>query len=104
MRNTTIFSSIASVVSRVFDIVLSGGNVRRTLPTSKRERMGNWLEKCSSLLGLDDGYHHQLAMQATMPGYPGGTCPMWHRDIAQALSTPTWLTSGRAQGQSQTQG
>ena len=97
MRNTTISSSIASVVCRVIDSVAGNGAVRNFLTlTQLRERMGNWLELCHMHFGSPDGHLSYLSLKPKQPGEPGGK--RWRpTDIAQAIYAPNRLASARAQ-------
>ncbi len=76
MRNTSISSSFATVVStRVVDCAAFAGVVLRTFLqlTSMREHLGYWLEQCQSSEiagGWDQHGHH--AIGSLKPGYKPG--------------------------------
>ena len=90
MRNTTISSSIASVVSRV--IVSIAGAVRNFLClTSMREHMGCWLEPGQlgfAFAGAYCSYPANKRQAADMqPGKPGGRRQLRRSGIALAVCT-----------------
>lgn len=92
MRNTTISSSIASVVSRVItSVVVAGSAVRNFLPALMRERMGYWHESYQLCLASDAGH---LGLPAGKPAAAFKPAAARHCDIATttghtALSTAT---------------
>ena len=97
MRNSTISSSIASVVSRVIASVVAAGAVRNLLHLLRlREQGGSWLELCQCEFAMAGAYMHQHPADS-MPGSPGFKRPAWRSDIAQAVYTaPRRLTTVRA--------
>ena len=98
MRITTITSSIASVVSRVIDVVASAGAVRTFLHlTLMREHLGSWQAPCQfefAYASNCSGYPRANPM----PGKPGGECRLRHSDMyaPTVCTTQTRLTSVRA--------
>jgi hypothetical protein len=97
MRNSTISSSIASVVSRVIASVVAAGAVRNLLHLLRlREKGGCWLELCQSEYAMAGAFMHQQPADS-MPGSPGFKRPVRRSDIAQAVYTaPRRLTTVRA--------
>lgn len=68
MRNTTISSSIVSVVSRVIDsVAVAGNSVRSFLRLAlMRERLGYWQEPCQPGIAFcGDHLGHQLGKPAS---------------------------------------
>lgn len=101
MRNSTISTSISSVVSRVIDVVTGAGfaHVRLALAMF-RERLGNWQEQY--LYGLAQCRDAIRAIAANpMPGKPGMPCQMRHDGkFALAVFTPPTVSTVRALSQS----
>ena len=90
MRNTTISSSIASVVTRVIASVANAGAVRCVLDlTLMREHMGTWHEPCRPGYAFAGSY--QCCQQ---PFNPGPSKPLGKRLLRQNdISAPAFYTA-----------
>lgn len=105
MRNTTISSSIASVVSRVIDSVAVAGSAVRNFhrPALMRERtlqsanLGYWQESYQLCLALGTG---QLGLPGAKPAAAFKPAAARHCDITAMTghSTPSTATSVRRGG------
>ena len=98
MRNSTISSSIVSVVCRVINVVAIAGTVRSFLHLAHmRGHMGYWREPCQLEFAYAGDCHSHL-LADLKPGKPVQPCRTRRaNDTARTVfATPSRLTTVRA--------